>query len=64
MKKITDNGVYTIIGVYGKQTRGGAVPPSPAVGWEVGNIIRETTDNKLYLRVAKTGETTDFILLN
>ncbi|RJO94686.1 hypothetical protein D3D03_16345 [Exiguobacterium sp. RIT452] len=64
LRNVTDNGLYTIINNVGKQTRGGGVPPAPAVNWPIGSIIRETSDSKLYLRVAKANLASDFILLN
>lgn len=63
-EKITDHGSYNLIGNFGNQTRGGGVAPSPQVSWPVGCIVRETTDNKCYIRVANTGNPTDFIALN
>lgn len=63
LRNITDNGNYTTINNVGKQTRGGNVPPAPAIDWAVGSFIRETSDGKLYLRVAKNGTSEDFILI-
>ena len=63
-EKISDSGLYSVIGNVGKQTRGGGVPPAPALNWKIGTFILETTDNRLYLRVSKNGTAADFILIN
>lgn len=64
VRNITDNGNYTIINNIGKQTRGGGVPPAPSIDWGVGTVIRETSDGKVYIRIAKAGLASDFIALN
>ena len=58
---IVDNGKYTVVNGLGKQTRGGSLPPSPNINWPIGTIIRETTNDKLYLRVAANKVAGDFI---
>lgn len=64
VRTITDNGNYTVINSIGKQTRGGGVPPSPSIDWPVGCMIRETSDGKVYVRIAKAGLASDFVALN
>lgn len=61
---IDDNGSNTIINGFGNQTRGGGAPPSPTTPWPIGCKIRETSDDKVYLRVAKDNLASDFIALN
>lgn len=63
VRTVTDSGSYTLINGVGSQSRGSGVAPAPAGGWPVGAIVRETSDNKVYLRVANTNAASDFIAL-
>lgn len=62
-EKITDTGLYSLLGGVGKQSRGGNAPPAPTVDWKIGALILETTDGKLYLRIANNGTASDFVLI-
>lgn len=64
IRAVNDSGSNTIINGLGSQTRGSGVPPAPAVAWPIGCKIRETSDNKVYLRVARDNLASDFILIN
>ncbi len=58
---ITDNGAKTIINGMAKQTRGTGLPPAPSDAWPIGTTIRETSDGKIYRRIAKAAVAADFI---
>lgn len=60
---ITDSGTNTIVNGLGKQSRGGGVPPAPSIRWPIGTLIRETSDNRVYLRIAQTGASSDFMMV-
>lgn len=64
LRNITNNGQYTTINGLGSQSRGAGVAPAAAGPWPVGGLVRETADNKIYLRVANTGAASDFVVLN
>lgn len=64
LRNLVNNGNNTIINNLGYQTRGGGVPPSPAVAWPIGTDILETSDGKIYKRVYNAGLASDFIALN
>lgn len=65
LRTLTDNGSYTTINGTGKQNRGVGVLPAANLEWPVGTQIRETSDGKVYLRVAKTGvATADFVKIS
>lgn len=64
LRTVTNSGQYTTVNGSGTQSRGAGVAPSPAGGWPVGSLVRETADNKVYLRVANTGSASDFVVLN
>ena len=61
LKSVSDSGAYTLVNGVGKQTRGGNVPPAPAVPWPVGAFIRETSDNRCYVRISNEGTASDFL---
>lgn len=63
LKNVIDSGTSTLINGMGKQTRGGGLPPAPAVAWPLGAVIRETSDNRLYIRIANDNAATDFIMI-
>lgn len=64
LRSLSDSGSQTIVNGLGKQTRGPGLPPSPAVSWPIGTTIRETSDGKLYMRIARNGDASDYLALN
>lgn len=63
LRTLTDNGAHTQINGLIHQTNGAGAVPSPANIYPIGRIVRETSDDRLYLRVAKTGAASDFLML-
>ncbi len=60
-KSLTDNGAKNTVNGLGFETRGRGVAPDPTDKWPVGAVIRETSDARLYRRIARGGTPADFM---
>jgi len=48
-ESIVDNGTYNIIGGIGREAAGAGNPPT-ATNWRIGNIVRNTDDNTIWIK--------------
>ncbi len=60
-RSFTDNGAKNTVNGLGFESRGRGVAPAPTDKWPIGAVIRETSDGRLYRRIAKGGTPADFI---
>lgn len=63
IRTLTNNGSFTLVNGVGTLSSGGGAAPNPAVEFPIGSFVRETGDNRVYLRIAKAGAATDYIMV-